>query len=120
MIYSIYQPLDNSELTSLIKILAEDFNHLELPLNELLTKEQLEKLSGEKMKFLSFFTNRSMIKHLPNKKYSKEMFELVSQRRMAGVKAYVANMDALKEFGFDDSKDESFNKQYQKYLRTQK
>lgn len=53
---------------------------------------------------------------LPNRKYTKEMFEYASKLIFEGKKKYVAFQETLERFKFDPFKEECFGKAYRKYL----
>ena len=53
----------------------------------------------------------------PNRKYTDEMFEYMSKLLLEGKKKYVAGTETLKRFHMDISKDESFTKHYDDYIK---
>jgi len=85
--------------------------------NRLITWEECNNLLERELKFIENVCDKNNWKIAPNKKYTDEMFEFVNQKRLEGLKCYVAYQNALEEFGLPQEKEDSFRKQYNAYLK---
>lgn len=88
--------------------------------NRLITWEECNSLLKRRLKLLEELFDKNNFKIEPNKKYSNEMFEFVNQKRLEGLKCYVAYQQVLEKYGFNPDKEDSFRKQYYTYLKKRK
>jgi len=82
-----------------------------------ITWEECNSLLKEKLKLIDNLFDKNNWKVEPNKKYHEEMFEFVNQKRLEGLKCYVAYQQTLEKYGFNPDKEDSFRKQYNAYLK---
>lgn len=86
----------------------------------LITWDECNTLLKEKLQFIENLFEKNNWKIEPNKKYTAKMFEFVNQKRLEGLKCYVAYRQTLEKFGFHPDKEDSFRKQYNAYLKKRK
>jgi len=86
----------------------------------IVTYKEINEVMKNELEFWKNLFKRDNYKYTPNRKYSDEMFEFTTQKKLEGYKDYVAYQKTLEKYGMDEMKDDSFGKMYRNYIKNKK
>ncbi len=108
----------SSVLWTVTKALSDAYaNHFDNLLSREIIIKEIFPIYNQRLGLLKILIDNKTFKHIPNRKYTSEMFNLVVEKMMEGKKQYVAIEDTLEELGIKDTDPDTFARSYRKYIR---